>query len=285
MPSWFTAVSVRILSKGSKVFDPERIRARSSELSAHRHGLLAEKMIYRAPPSRFIGASRARRVILLAAISGVPVCASAQLAPAIKSGAAAYSAMSTPTEASLGVDYRLGIQDSVDVVVFQEEQFSARNAEIDTAGNVTLPLIGKVAAAGKTTAELTAAITQRLSPTYLKHPQVSVTVSNSVSQKVIVQGEVAKPGSYTIRGGSTLLEAISLAGGETRTAALGKVVVFRAIGGKRTGAVFDLKAIRSGAAADPSILPSDMVVVGQSGARRAWEDMLNSMPLVNAFRH
>ena len=246
----------------------------------------AEQMIDQ--PDLFRRWSVATRVSLSlfipAAIGGLPVCASAQLGPDMKSGAAAYSVMSTPTPASMGTDYKIGIQDTIDVDVFQEDQFSAKNAEIDTAGNVTLPLIGKVPAVGKTTAELSAAITQRLSPAYLKHPQVSVTVGNSVSQKVIVQGEVAKPGSYSIRGGSTLLETIALAGGETRTAALGKVVVFRAIGGKRTGAVFDLKAIRSGTAADPTILASDMVIVGASGGRKAWEDILNSMPLVGVFR-
>jgi polysaccharide biosynthesis/export protein len=220
---------------------------------------------------------------LLAAI-GLPVCASAQLAPEIKSGEAAYSVMSTPTPASLGSAYKIGIQDTVNVDVFQEDQLSVKNAEIDTSGNLTLPLIGRVPAAGKTTAELSAAITQRLSPAYLKNPQVSVTVGNSASQKVIVQGEVAKPGSYSIKGGSTLLEAVALAGGETRTAALGKVVVFRAIGGKRTGAVFDLKAIRSGTAADPAILASDIVVVGASSGRRAWEDIMNSIPLIGVLR-
>jgi len=111
-----------------------------------------------------------------------------------------------------------------------------------------------------------------------------VVVNSSVSQKVIVQGEVNQPGAYPIKGGMTLLEALSLAKGETRTAALKKVVVFRDIRGERKGAVFDIKAIRSGNASDPPILGNDIVVVGFSNARGVWEDIMKTMPLINMIR-
>ena len=239
-------------------------------------------MKYRSAPSRFSGATLLpARLLLLAAISGVAVCANAALPPELKSGDAAYRAMSTPAPASLGTEYKIGIHDTVSVDIFQEEQLSVNNAEVDTAGNLTLPLIGPVPAAGKTTGELSALVAKRLSPKYLKNPQVSVTVGSSPSQKVIVEGQVNKPGVYAIKGGTTLLETLSLAGGETRTAALNKVIVFRSIEGKRTGAVFDVKAIRSGKAVDPSILGSDIVVVDSSKGRRLWEDILNTLPLIN----
>jgi polysaccharide biosynthesis/export protein len=238
-------------------------------------------MNYRSAPSRCNGATLPARLLLLAAISAAPVCANAALPPEIKSGDAAYKAMSAPAPASLGAEYKIGIQDTVSVNIFQEEQLSVNNAEVDTAGNLTLPLIGPVPAAAKTTGELSALIAKRLSPNYLKNPQVSVTVGSSASQKVIVQGEVNKPGTYAIKGGTTLLETLALAGGETRTAALNKVIVFRSIEGKRTGAVFDIKAIRSGKAVDPSILASDVVVVDYSKGRRLWEDILKTLPLIN----
>jgi len=187
--------------------------------------------------------------------------------------------MSTPAPASAGTDYKIGIQDTVSVNIFQEEQLSINNAEVDKAGNLTLPLIGPVPAAGKTTGELSALVARRLSPNYLKNPQVSVTVGSSASQKVIVQGEVTKPGIYPIKGGTTLLETLARAGGETRDASLNKVIVFRSTEGKRTGALFDVKAIRSGKAVDPSIVGSDIVVVDSSKGRRLWQDILRTIPL------
>jgi polysaccharide export outer membrane protein len=239
-------------------------------------------MNYKSAHSRVSGATLLpARLLLLAAISGVAGAANAALPAEIKSGDAAYGVMSTAAPASLGTEYKIGIQDTVSVNIFQEEQLSVNNAEVDTAGNLTLPLIGPVAAAGKTTDELSALIAKRLSPNYLKNPQVSVTVGSSASQKVIVEGEVNKPGTYAIKGGTTLLETLALAGGETRTAALNKVIVFRSIDGKRTGAAFDIKAIRSGKAVDPSILASDIVVVDYSKGRRLWDDILRTMPLIN----
>jgi polysaccharide export outer membrane protein len=111
-----------------------------------------------------------------------------------------------------------------------------------------------------------------------------VTVASSVSQKVSIQGEVTQPGVYELKGPTTLLEALSLAKGELRTAELDQVVVFRTIDGKRNGAVFDIRAIRAGTANDPQILGNDVVVVGFSQARRTWEDILKTIPVLNVFR-
>ena len=105
-----------------------------------------------------------------------------------------------------------------------------------------------------------------------------------MAQKVAVQGEVVQPGVYPIEGPTTLLGALSLAKGETQLAALNDVVVFRNVDGHRSGAVFDIRQIRSGQAADPQIRSNDMIIVGYSGGRRAWRDIMSAMPLLNIFR-
>jgi polysaccharide export outer membrane protein len=105
-----------------------------------------------------------------------------------------------------------------------------------------------------------------------------------VSQKVVVQGEVTEPGVYEIKGHATLLEVISMAKGETKVAATRQVAVFRNISGQRTGALFDVAAIRRGEAADPELLGSDVVIVGLSNAKSTWRDILATAPMLAVFR-
>ena len=56
------------------------------------------------------------------------------------------------------------------------------------------------------------------------------------------------------------------------------MVIFRQIGGKKMGAVFDLKAIRGGKAEDPMIYGDDIVVIEQSGSKTALRHFIESVP-------
>ena len=207
-----------------------------------------------------------------------------QVSSSLPRGAAAYGVIpSAGSDRSLA-DYKISPFDSVDVSVFGEPDLSLKAVQVDAAGLLSMPLVGTVPAAGKTAAELARAVETKLSQKYLRNPQVTVTVASSVSQKVSIQGEVTQPGVYDLKGPTTLLEALSLAKGELRTAELDQVVVFRTIDGKRNGAVFDIRAIRAGNANDPQILGNDVVVVGFSQARRTWEDILKTIPVLNVFR-
>lgn len=184
-------------------------------------------------------------------------------------------------------DYRIGPQDTLSVSVFQEPELSTTPnspLQVNANGNINMPLIGSVPAAGKTTTELSAYIAERLGKSYLRNPQVSVSVEGSVSQKVTVQGEVTQAGVYEIKGRTTLLEALALAKGETRVAALSEVVVFRSVNGQRMGALFDVKEIRRGRAEDPEIRGNDVVVVGLSKAKSIWRDVISTSPLLGIFR-
>lgn len=211
-------------------------------------------------------------------------CATSFQGAGLERGAAAYRAIPAGTDGAVGDDYRIGALDRIDIGIYQEPDLSTKGVEVDAAGKVALPLVGEVTAAGRTASELAGLIARLYGARYLEHPQVSVTVVQSVSQKVVVQGEVNQPGVYDLHGSATLLEAISMAKGETKTAAIREVAVFRTVDGRRMGALFDIRAIRRGEAADPQLLGSDMVIVGQSGARSAWRDMLSTAPILSVFR-
>lgn len=147
---------------------------------------------------------------------------------------------------------------------------------------MALPLIGRVRASGLTATELAASLRERYGRYYVD-PQVTVIVTSSVSQRVTVQGEVEEPGIYDVRGGTTLLDAIAMAKGETDTAALREVIVLRQIDGQRTAALFDINRIRRGDDPDPAVLGRDVIVVGLSNSKKVWNDVLRIAPLLNIF--
>lgn len=214
-------------------------------------------------------------------------CASSDSRPSasLPTGAAAYRLVPSVNDlATSQADYRIGPLDKLDVTVFQEPELSAKEIQVDAAGNIALPLIGSVAAGGKTATELGNELQTLFDAKYLRGSQVTVTVASSVSQKVSIQGEVSQPGVYQMNGPTTLLDVISLARGETDLAQLKEVVVFRTIDGQRMGAVFDVKSIRRGDAPDPIIHGNDMVVVGYSAAKRFWKNVVSAAPLLNVFR-
>lgn len=204
----------------------------------------------------------------------------------IPSGASAYTALPSPAVVESG-DYRIAPLDTLTVTVFQEPDLSTpanSPLQVDSRGNINMPLVGQIAAGGKTTNEVSALIASSLAHRYLKNPQVSVSVASSVPEHITVQGEVTQPGVYDIKGPTTLLQAIALGKGETKLAATNQVAVFRTVNGKRMGALFDVDQIRRGAAPDPTLAPDDVVIVGHSRSREAWQNILSVNPLYGVFR-
>jgi polysaccharide biosynthesis/export protein len=210
-------------------------------------------------------------------------CAGAYHSAPLAQGSAAFEVIPAAAGDGSIPEYRISPQDSVDITVFQEADISMKGLPVDAAGNVSMPLIGRVRAAGRTTVELADVVAQKLGERYYVNPQVTVTVTSSVSQHVTVEGEVTEPGIYAMHGTTTLLDAVALAKGETENAAVRQVAVVRVSNGKRTGAVFDLGRIRRGEDKDPQLIPRDVVIVGHSTGKRIWHDVLRAAPLLNVF--
>jgi polysaccharide export outer membrane protein len=196
-------------------------------------------------------------------------------------GQQAYAVVPATAQATAPKEYVLGPLDTITVDVFQEPDLSAKDVQVDAAGNVLLPLVGTVHAAGMTASQLSAEVTGRLAR-YVVRPSVTVT-AESITQKVTVEGEVNQPGVYEIKGNASLLEALAMAHSPTEVAALDEVIVFRTVNGKRTGARFDLQRIRAGRDPDPLILGGDRIVVGYSSVKGAWRDFMK-LPIFNLWR-
>lgn len=182
-------------------------------------------------------------------------------------------------------DYRIGATDLLTISVFQVPDLSFEEIRVDASGNLQMPLIGSLPAAGRTPNELSNDIAGRLGDRYLRNPQVTVTVKEAASQKVTIDGAVTQPGVYEMRGRTTLMQAVAMAKGPLREANVRSVAVFREVRGQRMVAVFDLAAIRNGQAEDPVILGDDIVVVDTSRLNVLLRDAVQALPAVAAFAY
>lgn len=174
--------------------------------------------------------------------------------------------------------YLVGPFDKLKVDVFGVEDLQ-KEVQADASGRFSFPLIGVVEAAGKTPGELEDEIELRLAR-FVKAPQVNINLDETVSQVITVEGMVKKPGLYPVVGNMTLVRAIATAGGFDELASLDDVVVFRRVEGQRYAALYNMKAIRRGNYEDPDIYPNDVVIVGESNARRLFRDLLAASPLL-----
>lgn len=215
-------------------------------------------------------------VLILGACQTVP-------AESVAEDEAAYSLIDTGDAAS-DATYRVGPFDRLTISVFNEPSLSFEGIPVDAAGQFEYPLIGTVQAEGLTIAELTNRIKTRLDERYYRDARVTVFVTSSASQFVVVEGQVTEPGRYELpQGRASLLEVIALAKSPTNVAKLDQIMVFRQENGQRLGARFNLADIRSGAVDDPYLKGGDVVVVGRSALKGAFRDFLTTAPFFNVF--
>ncbi|MGA0600127.1 polysaccharide biosynthesis/export family protein [Caulobacter sp. KR2-114] len=186
-----------------------------------------------------------------------------------------------PSYASLDVskNYRIGPLDKLDISVFQVDELKTE-AQVDASGNISLPLIGSLTAAGKTTSELSAEIAQKLDAKYLKSPQVTVLVKEAEGQKITVGGAVQQGGVFDIQGRSTLMQAVALAHGPDHVADLKHVSIFRTVNGQKFVATVDLRDVQKGRIADPVVYGNDTVIVGTSGFKSTVQTMAGAAPIL-----
>src|SRR5262249_50141772 len=109
-------------------------------------------------------------------------------------------------------EYLLGPQDQLAIRVLELEEMGNASFRIDPAGNIDLPLVGPVHAAGLTVPQARAQLVEKFKKS-VRDPVVTVTVAEFHSQPVTVAGSVNSPGVHQIEGPKRLLEVIAIAGG------------------------------------------------------------------------
>lgn len=226
--------------------------------------------------------SKFMMALIAVALAG---CGGGQTLDASSSAVAVRTSLPPPDATVTATDftnYRIGALDQLAVEVFGAPELK-REAEVDAAGNLSLPLVGTVGAGGRTPGELADAIAAKLRGRYLKNPQVTVNVLKARSQTVTIDGAVRQPGVYPIIGRMTLQQAIATARGADEMANLNNVVIFRTVREQKLAALFNLKDIRTGRYADPQVYGNDIIVVGENATRRFFKDLTTSFPTLGTF--
>ena len=115
-------------------------------------------------------------------------------------------------------DSALGVGDSFDVRVFGEADLTG-TYRVGGDGSITFPLAGVIHVEGLETQAAAKKIAERLSDGILRNPQVSVLMKEQTSKKVVIMGQISKPGAYPYTPGMTIIDAVTVAGGFTAISA------------------------------------------------------------------
>ena len=188
-----------------------------------------------------------------------------------------------PSASVLPSDYKIASMDTLAIKVYGVEDLSSEYT-VDLMGNISMPLIGDVPAAGRTPQQFDELLTAKLGEKYLENPDITVAIKSSAGRNVTVDGAVNHAGAYPAIGTMTLIQAVALAGGTSEDANAHRVAVFRTIDGQRQAAAFDLASIRRGEMPDPPVYAGDVVVVDGSAIKATFKRIFQSSPLIALFR-
>jgi polysaccharide export outer membrane protein len=188
-------------------------------------------------------------ILLIAGIVGsIPSNTEAQSAGKSSSTQATNSDSSKGTNADsvaqTGPGYVIGAGDVLSINVWRETEISQKLV-VRPDGMITLPLVGDITAMGQTPEQLAEIVSKKLE-SVLTSPQVSVIVAEVHSKFYVVVGEVAKPGQYPLTRPTTVIEAISQAGGFRDFAKTSKMYILRLENGKRVRIPFNYTKVVKG---------------------------------------
>ena len=186
-----------------------------------------------------------------------------------------------PVAASPAEEYRIQPGDLLDIKFFYSPELNEQ-IPVRPDGRISLQLAPEVRAGGRTPAELTGLLKETYSRE-LKKPDVTVIVRSFGNQRAYVDGEVSKPGLIPLTGPTTVLQAISQAGGFVYTGNPTDVMVIRrGPEDQPLVMVVNIKKVRDGTdlSQDIYLRPFDIVYVPRTGISDAnlWiEQYLNRM--------
>jgi polysaccharide export outer membrane protein len=203
----------------------------------------------RLPPTlRFL------QVVLFSIVLGMWVTACGTVS---QPSAAPAIAMKESSESSSETRLRGGDQVQVRLDTGAGQAQQPIEVIIDENGEISLPLVGRIKAAGSTTGELGARIRTAYEPRFYIHCNATVLAT---TRFFYVGGEVRQPGRFPWSEDITLLKAINTAGGFTEYSNRRKVELAR----DKDKYVFDYEAIRQNPAKDVPIRPGDSIYVSRS---------------------
>jgi polysaccharide export outer membrane protein len=158
--------------------------------------------------------------------------------------------------------YVIGPEDVLSVVFWRDKDMSADVVVVRPDGNISLPLLNEVHAAGLTPEQLRIKLNEAAAK-YVEDPNASVVLKEIHSRNVFITGNVAKPSTYPLIGNITVLQLIAMSGGLLEYADSGSIVVIRTVAGKQTFHKFNYKEVvkQKNTEQNIQLSPGDTVVV------------------------
>jgi polysaccharide export outer membrane protein len=155
--------------------------------------------------------------------------------------------------------YRLGAEDQLRISVWDNKELTL-DLVVRPDGKISMPLIQDVVAEGLTATQLAADIQDKLSA-YILNPEVSVIVLQVNAPKYYVLGYVARPGTYPLRGDTSVLQALALAGGLTQFASPRSIKLIRGLQGRQETRRINYYDIIDHGEGNYLLKPGDTIVV------------------------
>ena len=158
--------------------------------------------------------------------------------------------------------YLIGKEDILRVSVYGEGNLSAERVPVRPDGKISVPLLGDVLAAGKSPERLAEELTERFRA-HVRAPAVTVMVTEVNSFKVFLMGSIRSPGEYKLGRETTLLQALSLAGGFSEFANTKRILLIRDEDGAQRRLEINYEKIISGRNLEMNLKlkPGDTIVV------------------------
>lgn len=186
-----------------------------------------------------------------------------------------------PTDADIPA-YLIDFNDLLEIKFFINERFN-ETVRVRPDGRISLQRIGDLLVVGRTPNEVDSIITAAYAK-IIKDPDITVFVREFGSPEVYVLGEVTRPGPVQYRGKLTALQAVALAGGPTRDAKMGSVLIIRQEKGELVAARWDLKELIKGDIyrGDPLVRSFDIIYVPRTFISKVSDFLSSYMPVILA---
>jgi len=191
-----------------------------------------------------------------------------------------------PAPQQAAADRPIGVDDVLDVQVFEVAELS-RIVRVSPDGQISYPLLGAVAAVGKTPRELEQNLEDALRGRYLRDPHVTIEIKQYGTPPIYVLGEVQQPGAFvaTDRSGLTVLRAVALAKGLKITAAGKRVVLIRTDpAGARVQHTLNMNDMVKGSSPDVALQANDIVYVPKDSEKAIVQGTVDALLRVVSFR-
>ena len=158
-------------------------------------------------------------------------------------------------------DYRIQASDILLVSVWKEEDLQIE-VIVRPDGKFSIPLAGDIVAASKTIEEVRADVAARIEK-YIPDPVVTVTLRQSLGNRIFVLGKVNRPGEFPLTQDLDVMQALALGGGLATFADADDISILRRENGTQTATPFNYSEVEYGKNLGQNILlkPGDVVVV------------------------